>query len=208
METNEMGGAQPSDAVSGGQGGDSVGAGSADQQQTNSVNRGESRLLGEVKSLKQQLADERASSESLRMQKLEAEGNKDKMIEHLTAKVTALESSLQSKEQAFAFTTLGSQVKTEAAKMGCTNPDDLVKLMDTSGIPVDPVTYVGDNDSIRIMLEEQKKQRPFFFGKPAPVVNDVTPQNTVLNKPQKAYSDMTRDELNAEIQRMAKEGSQ
>ena len=206
MESNEMGGAQPNDAVSGGQGGESVQAGSAvEQEQQQVTSRGESRLLGEVKSLKQQISDMKAYNEQLEMQKLEVEGNKDKMIEHLQNKVQSLESSNKQKESAFATATLGSQVKTEAAKMGCANPDDLVKLIDLQSIPVDPETYTGDTDSIRLMLEQEKKSRPFFFGKPAPQVQDVVQQNAVLNRPQKDYSQMSREELDEEIKRVYKE---
>lgn len=201
-----MGSAQPNDAVSGGQGGEETQAGSAvETQQQQQVNRGEARLLGEVKSLKQQLADIKQYNEQLEMQKLEVEGNKDKMIEHLQAKVQSLETNVKQKENAFATATLGSQVKTEAAKMGCANPDDLIKLIDLQSIPVDPETYTGDTDSIRLMLEEQKKSRPFFFGKPAPQVYDVAQQNKVLNKPQKDFSQMNREELNEELSKMYNE---
>lgn len=203
MDTNnEMGSAQPNDAVSGGQGGESQDAGSAGLEQQQS-GRGESRLLGEVKSLKQKLADAQSQIEASQLKALEAEGNKDKQIEYLSGRVQTLESSLKQKEKAFGFATLGSQVKTEAAKMGVQNPDDLIKLMDLSSIPVDPDNYTGDTDSIRIMLEEQKKSRPFFFAKPAPTVHDVAQQNTIVNKPQKDFSEMSREELDAHIKAMA-----
>lgn len=204
MSQEEMGGAQPSDAVSGGQGGENVDAGGADQQ-TQQAGRGESRLLGEVKSLKAKLAELTAQNEQSQMQLLEAEGNKDKQIEYLQGQVNTLKTSIQQKDEAYAFATLGSQVKTEAAKMGVQNPDDLIKLMDLSGIPVDPDTFTGDGDSIRIMLEEQKKSRPFFFAKQAPQVHDVARQNTVLNRPQADFSDMSREELDEQIKRMAHE---
>ena len=166
-DNNQMGSAQPNDAVSGGQGGQDQHAGSADVDQSQ-VSKGNNRLLGEVKNLKSKLAELQQYNESLEMQKLEVEGNKDKMIEHLQQKLQSTETKLQQKDQAYAFATLGSQVQTEAAKMGCENPDDLIKLMDLSSIPVDPETFRGDTDSIRILLEDQKKSRPFFFGKPAP----------------------------------------
>ena len=84
-------------------------------------------------------------------------------------------------------------------KMGCANPEDLIKLMDLNAIPVDPETFTGDTDSIRIMLEDQKKSRPFFFSKPAPNVQDVSQQNSILQKPVKDYSQMSREELDAEL---------
>lgn len=205
MTNDEMGSAQPNDAVSGGQGGESHDAGSADQEQQQQTSRGESRLLGEVKSLKAKLAEAEAQAQSQQMQILEAEGNKDKQIEFLQGRVQSLETNLNQKEKAFATATLGGQVKAEAAKMGVQNPDDLIRLMDISGIPVDPDTYTGDADSIRIMLEEQKKSRPFFFGKQAPQVHDVAQQNKVLNKPQKDFSQMSREELEEQIAQMASE---
>ncbi len=195
-DINEMGSAQPNDAVSGGQGGSQQAvSGVVDEQQT----KGSSRLIGEVKSLKQQLQDAKALSDSLELQKLEVEGNKDKMIEHLTNKVGTLEASNQSREKTIAFNTLGGQVKTEAAKMGCQDPADLVKLMDLKGIPVDPHTYEGDIDSIRILLQEEKSKRPFFFGKAAPTVHDVAQQNAVIQQNEVDFSKMSRDELGAYI---------
>ena len=205
MSKEEMGSAQPNDAVGGGQGGESGDAGSAGQQQQQQQTNPNSRMLGEIKALKQQLAETKTANESLQMQKLEQEGNKDKTIEFLQAKVANLESQNKEREQKLAFQTLGSQVKTEAAKMGCQNPDDLIKLMDLKGIPVDPDTYTGDTDSIRVMLEDQKKSRPFFFGKAGLNVQDVNQQNTILNKPQKDYGKMTREELDAEIAKLGME---
>ena len=193
-EEQNLGSAQPNGAVSGDHGGKEQDGSAAVQNQPAS-NRGESRLLGKVKSLKQQLHDLESLSQSLQLEKLEIEGNKDKTIDHLKNELMSAKTALKAKDQAYAFATLGSQVKTEAAKMGCQDPDSLLKLMDLKGIPVDPETFTGDTDSIRMTLEEQKKMRPFYFGKAAPNVMDVGQSNSVLQQPSVDFSKMSREEL-------------
>lgn len=163
------------------------------------------KLLGEKKAADQRLKSLEEKLNTLEVEKMSAEGNKDELIQKLQDQVRGLQDSLKQKDQAYAFTTLGSQVKTEAAKMGCQDPDSLVKLMDLSGIPVDPDSYTGDVDNIRMMLEDQKKARPFFFGKPAPQVHDVSQQNSVMQKPGVDFSSMSREELNDYLKKHAGE---
>jgi len=51
------------------------------------------------------------------------------------------------------------------------------------------------------MLESEKKSRPFFFGKAAPLIHDVAQQNAVLQQPGVDFSSMTRVELDAYIKK-------
>lgn len=159
------------------------------------------KLLGEKKATDQRMRDLEQKLNSLEVEKMAAEGNKDELIEKLQDQARNLQDSLKKKDQAYAFATLGAQVKTEAAKMGCQDPDSLVKLMDLSGVPVDPESYRGDADNIRMLVEDKKKEMPFYFGKAAPTVHDVAQQNAVLQNPTVDFKSMSREELDAYVKK-------
>ena len=130
---------------------------------------------------------------------MQKSGNTDELIRKLQERNSKLEADLLAKDKQYAFATLGSQFKTEAARMGCQDPDSLLKIMDITDIPVDPETFTANGDAVKVRLSETKKTMPYFFGKEAPTVQDVDQQNVVLNKPAADFTKMTREELDAYI---------
>lgn len=160
------------------------------------------KLLGEKKAADQRARDFEERLSAAESDKMRSEGNTEALLLKIQEENANLKKSLTQKEQAFAYATLGSQVKTEAARMGCQDPDSLVKLMDLKGIPVDPETFRADTDALRMMLESEKNTRPFYFGKPAPNVLDVKRQDVVFsNDPMGEHdiSKMSRDQLAAYV---------
>jgi len=197
---------QDNEQLSSGQPDDKASGSAGDTQQVSSGNDSVKydtykKVLGEKKAADQRMRELEDKLNSFEVEKMQAEGNSIELIKKLQADLTLTRESLKKKDQAYAFATLGSQVKTEAAKMGCQDPDSLIKLMDLQGIPVDPDTFRGDTDNIRMMLESEKKSRPFFFGKAAPLIHDVAQQNAVLQQPGVDFSSMTRVELDAYIKK-------
>lgn len=163
------------------------------------------KVLGEKKAADQKLRELEMRLEQMEIEKATAEGNKDELLVKFQEQNRQLQDRLKQKDQAYAFANLSSQVKTEAAKMGCQDPDSLVKLMDLANIPVDPESYRADTDNIRMMLEDEKKSRPFFFGKQAPAIQDVSQSNTIHQKPVKDLSNLDRKELDELVRKMGSE---
>lgn len=201
QDDNEMSSGQPNETASGTEG-------ETQQQSTSGSDSVKydtyKKLLGEKKAADSRMKALEDKLNALEVDKMQAEGNKDELIQKLQADLSVTRDSLKQKDQAYAYATLGSQVKTEAAKMGCQDPDSLVKLMDLQGIPIDPETFRGDSDNIKMMLEEEKRSRPFYFGKPAPNIQDVKRQDAILQSStpdEHDLSNKSREEIDAYIKK-------
>lgn len=163
------------------------------------------KVLGEAKAAKKRAEEAQNTVQALELEKLNAEGKKDEIITLLNTQLSETRSKLENSELSSSRAILGNQVSNHLASMGCIDTDRAMRLIDIDGIPVDPVTRKADTDSIRVILEEKKKQMPYFFGKPAPNVQDVIKQDVVLSTSDKAVKDLSREELQALISRMGKE---
>lgn len=191
MESQEMSSGQPEEQTSGQSG---------DTQQVSSGNGSVKyetykKVLGEKKAADARLRELEQKVESFEVQTMQEGGQLKELVEKLQKQNQTYASQIKEKEHKYAHATLSSQIKTEAVRMGCLDPDRLLKLMDLSAVPVDPETYTTDNDGIRLLLEEQKKTLPFFFSKAAPTVHDVSGANTVPQESTVDFSSMSRTEL-------------
>lgn len=201
-EEQEMSSGQPAKKISDQTGGDTqLSTGGTDKVGYDTYKK----VLGEKKAVDVKLRELELKFENMEIAKMTAEGNKDELLDKFQKQNIELHDRLKKKDEAYAFATLGSQVKTEAARMGCQDPDSLVKLMDLSSVPVDPESFKADTDSVRMMLEDQKKTRPFFFGKQAPTIHDVSQSNTIPQRSAKKPSEMNPAEFAAAMEAMGKE---
>lgn len=190
-EENQMSSGQPVDQAGGDSGDTQQSTSGADKVAYDTYKK----LLGEKKAADSRLKELEMKFNAMENEKLEKNGQSNELVQKLQTQVSDLSNRLEQKDKAYAFATLSSQVKTTAAQMGCQSPDDLVKLMDISTLPVDPETFRANDDAIKMLVEDGRKSRPFLFVKTAPNVQDVSQNNTVLNKPAVDFSKMTRDEL-------------
>lgn len=79
----------------------------------------------------------------------------------------------------YAYNVITSKLSAEAAKMGCTKTDHLMKLMQTDKLlgelEVDESFNISE-DSAKQVLEKAQKEYNYLFGKTAPQVKDAAPQ--------------------------------
>jgi hypothetical protein len=162
------------------------------------------KTIAEVKKLKDTL---RAQSDALaqaEQAKLMAEGNKDELINKLKTDLQKLEKTHKETFNSFVYSSLDAQVREEAAKLGCIDPDALVKLADLSQVEVDAKTFKADKTQLSEILESLKKEKTYLFNRSGPKINTQGPGGKIVEKEAKPLKDMTKDELWAEL-RKAKE---
>lgn len=160
------------------------------------------KVLSEKKARDTQLSELQNQLEQLQNEKLQKEGNTQELLDRYKTQSETFKSELEQTKRAYARATLSGQVKTEAVKLGCQDPETLIKILDLDNIPVDPTSFSADADNIKMLLEETKKSRPYFFGKPAPNVSDVSQQPT--NYSQGTSSSDLKSKSREELQAMAR----
>lgn len=137
--------------------------------------------------------------ESYRQKELESKGNFQQIIDDLKSRNQELETNLNKEREQYAWTTVTSAIKTEAQKAGCAYPDDLVRLLNKSEFEL----LKAENgkiheDSLKTLIEDSKKKKPFLFNQGTVKINDALPRNP--EKPKvKAPSEMTKEEIEKEL---------
>lgn len=139
-----------------------------------------SKVMGTLKKRESELNEVRSRLESIELEKKQAEGNKDEVIQELRSKLTDAEKAQQQIKHKYAWNTLEGQIKTAAVQQGCVNPDKLIRLLeedDLKAIEVGDDFRVNSDDLTRL-LEKAKKDHSDIglFGKKNVNVNDVTPK--------------------------------
>lgn len=139
-----------------------------------------SKVMGTLKKRESELNEVRSRLENIELEKKQAEGNKDEVIQELRSKLTDAEKAQQQIKHKYAWNTLEGQIKTAAVQQGCVNPDKLIRLLeedDLKAIEVGDDFRVNSDDLTRL-LEKAKKDHSDIglFGKKNVNVNDVTPK--------------------------------
>lgn len=117
------------------------------------------------KNAKARLSQLESELEKIRQEKDLAEGNKDKVIEELKKHNDLLKSEFNKTKQTYAWSTLTGEIKREALKNGCKDPDKLIRLMsdeDLSSIEVGD-NFSIDPGSLKEVIERSKKDNYFLF---------------------------------------------
>lgn len=167
------------------------------------------KTVDEVKKLKEQLRlrDEKLSKAE--QEKLEAEGKKDELIASLKSKNSELETSNKKTLNNFIFSSLDSQVREEAARLGCVDTDAVVKLADLTELEVSDKTFKADKGELTKLLEKMKKDKPYLFSKTGPKINTKMPNGKSVddNEPAKEKEDLSKlsvDEIKKRIKDLDK----
>ncbi len=140
--------------------------------------------------LKKELENWRSKAKELEMKTLEAEGQKDKVIEQLKEELMA-----HKKTQAEMLRSkVRDQVAMKATELGCLDPDLMLKAVDVDQFEVDPGTLrITNTESLTQTLEGLRKSKPYLFKQSGPSVKDGVPAtkpNTKLD-----LTKMTKQEL-------------
>lgn len=160
------------------------------------------KTLSEAKKLKEALKQKDELLQQLEQKKLEAEGNKDELINQLKDKLAKTEKAQKEQFSNFVFQSLDAQVREEALRLGCIDPDAIVKLADMSAVEIDSQTYKADKEQLGQLLEEMKRKKPYLFSKSGPKINSDLPGGVIKKEDKKSYKDMTKDELWAELKKI------
>lgn len=156
------------------------------------------RTVGEVKRLKEQLREAQALKE--RLAELEQNeqmraGKHEETIQSLRAELDKTKKSERSVFQKYAYKSLGSQVREEAMKHGCVDPNALMKLADLSDVEVDAETFEADKEKIAEIVSSMKTSSPYLFAKAAPKVNGKMPSGEDVGRKEIDFKKMTASEI-------------
>lgn len=158
------------------------------------------RTVSEVKKLKESLKEAQALKD--RLAELEQneqmrQGKHEETIASLRAELDKAKKSERGVFQKFAIRSLSAQVKEEAMKHGCVDPDAVMKLVDLSELEVDGDTFEADKEKIAEMISDLKSKKAYLFNKPAPKINGALPNGDRIKEGSKMpdFKKMTAPEI-------------
>ena len=154
------------------------------------------KALSQLKKKSAELEELREQISSLTNEKLEAEGNKDKLIESLREQVKQKDSRLRNTVGTIAQKNASTAIVEEAVKLGCKSPAIVKKFLadkiDTLQFTED---FEPDRDQIIELVQEAKLEAPELFGKEAAkLANHNTSRGSTVDKT-KTLRKMNMDDL-------------
>lgn len=150
------------------------------------------KLLGEKKAVSAALQEAQARLEALEQDKLSADGKKDELIQKLQKGVSEKEEKLKKVVGAFQYRAVSNKFVEVAKAAGCINPEKLSALADLSTVEVDVDNdFKVSDESVTSIIDNLKKEVPFFFNKGTVNILDKTPNNNIDTK-----QESTGDKIN------------
>jgi hypothetical protein len=161
------------------------------------------KTVSQVKSLQAKLAELNEKTQNLEHEKLTAEGKKDELAESYKKKYEEERSKRTTQLRAFADEIMFRQFESEAAKLGCIKPDDLFTLYRSrlQEMEVNEDLKI-DQGEVRQIIEDAKRERPFYFKKDSPRLATDIPGDLPKQKT-KSLKDMSIEELKAQYRQVA-----
>ena len=151
-------------------------------------------VVRETKSYADQL---KAELDAYKTKELEAQGKHQEVAEALRKQVHEAQIALKREQEANAWKTVTSAIKTEAMKQGFKNTDRLIKLFDKEDLESLRVQNGEiDSESLAALIERAKRDDflPTMI-RPSVTVNDIVPSNKIDQPVKKKASDMSHDEI-------------
>lgn len=164
------------------------------------------KLLKEKKSLLSKYSELESMVASLRQEKDIAEGNKDKVIEELKKQNQQIKSEFEKTKQTYTWSTLTSEIKREAAKNGCKDPDKLLRLMSDDDLRSLEIgeDFSIDSGSLKELIEKNRKENHFLFESSPKQAAPGTPGKKPPIEPEKSIKELSLDELKAAYKNLYK----
>lgn len=157
------------------------------------------KTVGEVKKLKEQLREALALKDKLaelEQNEQMRQGKHEETITALRAELDRAKKGEKAVYQKYAYKSLGQQVREEAMKHGCVDPDALMKLADLSDVEIDAETFEADKEKIAEVVSSIKSTKPYLFNKSGPKVNGSLPNgDKVGEKKMPDFKKMTGPEI-------------
>ena len=141
------------------------------------------KLLSEAKRAKEMLELERAEKQKLIEEKLAAEGKKDELLESYKKKLADYEQKTKKVVGSFSQRVLTAAISQEAAKEGCVNVEDLIRLSDLSELADSMDEDFGvDTEKVKELVARSKKDRAYLFNKSVSQAKVGNPTTGVVSK--------------------------
>lgn len=147
----------------------------------------------EAKINRQKNAELKKQLEEKEKSKLAEQGQFKELADVYQRQATDYKAQADKLKQAFAVKTIADTLSLEAQKMGCIDTDALVNLIQLDQVPIDE-TFNVDRNSVKAMLEDFRKTKPYFFQRQAPKIADAVP-GKVPQKTDKSLEEMSAAEI-------------
>jgi hypothetical protein len=153
------------------------------------------KTVGEVKSLKQKLAEYQAKEEVLEQSKLTEQGKYKEALDAAQKKAKELEDKLQTSTKVFTKNLFTKEAKAIAMQMGAVDSalDDIVKVGDWSSVEIDENMNIN-TAQLKEAMSKLAKEKSFFFKKTPTSPKDVNP-NGGASGLSKSMDEMSIEEL-------------
>lgn len=163
------------------------------------------KVLGEKKKMQSEFLSMQEKLKAIELEKQQAEGNKDDVINSLRTQLNEEKSQKQEIKKNFVWNTIQGQIKNEAISQGCVNPDKLIKLMskdDLASVEIDDSFNVNKEDLTRLMDDAKKQHADIgLFKAKRSEVHDVTNHN-IPKTPVKSKEQLSKDEIKQQLRNM------
>jgi len=155
-----------------------------------------SRVLSKLKNTEKEFISLKEKLSSLEQEKLEAEGNKEKLIESLRKEVSERRAKEKEIIGTIAITQAKNAIVEDALKAGCSSPEILTKLLedDIAGLDYDS-EFRPDREQIKQLVENAKQKHKILFAKSAPNIPNHNINTSGGSGTKKPISKMTDEEL-------------
>jgi len=129
------------------------------------------RVLSKLKSRENEFDTLKEKYQTVQNDKLEAEGNKDQLIESLRKEVIETKGKLKATVGTIARSNAMTAIVDEAVKAGCNSPDVVKKFLeDQLGELEYDEDFQPDRDQVKALIEDARAKAPVLFGKEAPKI--------------------------------------
>ncbi len=157
----------------------------------------------EARDNRKRLQEEKRKREELEKQSLAEKGQYKELADVWQRKAKEAEDLASKLKEAFAVKSVSDSVISEARSLGCVDPEALINLVNLNELPLDE-NFNVDRSHVKVVLEDMKKQKPYFFKQAALKVPDATPAKS--EAPTQDLSKMSVFERAALLSQLKKQG--
>ena len=154
------------------------------------------KLLGQHKKMRGELDELRSANQLASENKLQAEGKKDEVIDSLREQLRTEKDGRSKERTSYAWDRVTNQVKMEATKQGCKDPDMLIDLLTKDELATIQVSddFKVNFDDVRNVIESRKLKHNNIglFSSDVSQVKDLPLGRVAVEK--KGMDDLSLDE--------------
>lgn len=147
----------------------------------------------EAKEYRKKLQEQKRLNEETQRRALEEQGQYKELMEVYKRDAEESKSYAGKLKDAFAMKIINDSVAMEAQKLGCVDPEALSSLVNLQELPIDE-NFNVDRNHVRTLLEDMKKQKPYFFKVSTPKIPDAIPAKPEAPKV-KSINEMNNKEI-------------